>query len=576
MTHALVLAVSSLRGRLRRDHPLMGMDAMLMAFTGVLAGCGLIYEYMLAHYAARVMGAVETVIYTIISLMIVSMGAGSFLSARIRDPYRGFVILELGLATLGSLAVLMSGLLMAGAYILPATVSTTLGLPDHLFRGGMFADLRTVVGWLPYVIACGLGVLIGMEIPLIARIREMQHARHLRNNIGTIYGADYIGAGLGAVLWVGWMLALDPARSAALTALANLTIGLLFLLSFRREVKGFPIFMGLHLIAFAGVALIALKGPSWETMAEDVLYADRVVMSHDTRYQHLVVTRRENGPGGAPVLTFHINGRVQFTSTDEAIYHSMLVTPAMMAAARHDKVLIVGGGDGLALRDVLTWDPESVTLLDLDADLVKFFTYPTADGLNGPFLAMNKASFLDPRVETRFGDAWMSADDLIQEGQRFDVIIVDLPDPSHPDLNKLYSTGFYGKLRQLLTGDGAMVVQSTSPYHARRTFLSIGKTVEASGFQSVQQYHANVPSFGEWGWTIAVPHGAPPRRRIEAFLDSGAPWPSTWATPDVLRGAFAFGRGFRDGLDRIEINRPRSTTLYRYHMEDWATAVPRS
>lgn len=570
MTSLLINRVA----RLRRNHPLLGMDVLLMAFTGVLAGCGLIYEYMLAHYAARVMGAVETVIYTIISLMIVSMGAGSFLSARVRDPYRGFVVLELALATLGSLAVLLSGALTAGAHLLPATLSMSLGLPTDLFKGGVFSDLQTVVSWLPYLLACALGVLIGMEIPLIARLREIQHARHLQNNIGTIYGADYIGAGIGATLWVGWMLALDPARSAALTALANLTIGLLFLLVFRRDVKGFPIFMGLHLIAFVGVALIAIKGPSWQSMAEDVLYADRVIMSHDTRYQHLVVTRRENGPGGQPVLTFHINGRVQFTSIDEKIYHAMLVTPAMMAAARREHILIVGGGDGLALRDVLAWDPKSVTLLDLDADLVKFFTYPMEDGLNKPFLAMNQGAFLDPRVETRFGDAWLSTEDLITAGRRFDVIIVDLPDPNHPDLNKLYSTGFYGKLRHLLTGDGAMVVQSTSPYHARRTFLSIGKTVKASGFQEVQQYHANVPSFGEWGWTIAVPHGAPPRRRIDAFLDSSAPWPETWATSDVLQAAFAFGRGYWDGLDQIEINRPRSTTLYRYHMEDWSMTGP--
>jgi spermidine synthase len=195
----------------------------------------------------------------------------------------------------------------------------------------------------------------------------------------------------------------------------------------------------------------------------------------------------------------------------------------MMASARHDNILIIGGGDGLALRDVLTWNPKLVILLDLDEELVDFFTHPNSANDNKAFIKMNGGAFSDPRVQTIFGDAWLGVDLLIAEGKRFDAIIVDLPDPNHPDLNKLYSTGFYNKLRHVLTGDGALVVQSTSPYHAKRTFLSIGKTIEASGFSQVDQYHANVPSFGEWGWTIAVPLGAAPKISRALFQRAGQP-----------------------------------------------------
>ncbi|MCG8491967.1 MAG: hypothetical protein MI743_10160, partial [Sneathiellales bacterium] len=144
--------------------------------------------------------------------------------------------------------------------------------------------------------------------------------------------------------------------------------------------------------------------------------------------------------------------------------------------------------------------------------------------------------------------------------------IVDLPDPNHPDLNKLYSTGFYSKLTHILSGGGALAVQSTSPYHSKRTFLSIGKTLEASGYSSVEQYHANVPSFGEWGWSIAVPHGKPARRRIQDYQGQ---IPEAWATKNFINASFEFGRDFFATRDKIKINRPRSGIIYSYHQKDW-------
>ena len=543
------------------------IDVPLIIMIGVLAGCGLIYEYLLSHYAARVLGAVETVIFTIISLMIVSMGVGSFLSAKIKDPFNGFVVLELVMALAGTMAVLVSGALMAGTFILPQTVSETLNLPNGWApNGGIFAVLEDIARGTPYFMACLLGILIGMEIPLIARIREVLHNQHIKDNIGTIYGADYIGAGVGAVIWVSWMLSIDPAMAGALTAMVNLCVGFAFIAKFHQRIKHREWMLAVHGMLFVVALTTAYQGPSWQAMAENVMYADRVVYHYDTKYQRLVVTRRERGPGGRPLLTFHINGRVQFASDDEKIYHGMLVFPALIASARHDRVLIVGGGDGLALRDVLSWQPENVTLLDLDRELVEFFKHETATAENKTFITMNKNSLSDPRVETIYGDAWLSVDRLIEQGKRFDAIIVDLPDPSHPDLNKLYSTGFYAKLRNVLAGDGAMVVQSTSPYHAKRTFLSIGRTIAAAGFGKVDQYHANVPSFGEWGWTIAVPHGLSPQARIEAFAGT---MPENWATLAVIKASFVFGRNYFADRDKIMINTPRSSTMYRYHMLDW-------
>jgi len=295
------------------------------------------------------------------------------------------------------------------------------------------------------------------------------------------------------------------------------------------------------------------------------------VIYHDnTAYQHLVITERITDPEKPSILTFFINGRTQFASNDEHIYHSMLTYPALAASARQNKVLIIGGGDGLALRDVLRWNPKKVVLLDLDSDLVKLFKTPkTEQGkvLNQRLIAANQGAFNDKRVQTIFGDAFVSINALIRGDQLFDTVIIDLPDPNHPDLNKLYSTRFYHKVLNLLAGDGAMVVQSTSPYHAKNTFISIGKTIKHAGFKHVQQYHHNVPSFGEWGFSIATKNGLPAKQRLQNLTS----WPvdDGWTTKGLLLAAFEFGKNFYQQADTIKINRLGSMVAYQYHHSDW-------
>ena len=191
------------------------------------------------------------------------------------------------------------------------------------------------------------------------------------------------------------------------------------------------------------------------------------------RYQQITLTERNMG-SSEPVVNFYLNARLQFSSSDEFIYHSYLVTPTMLGSARQERILIIGGGDGLALRDVLKWPVEEVTLIDLDAQLVDLFKYPENhldSALASRIEALTNNSLLDRRVQVVNDDAFLHIDKLLADGQVFDAIIVDLPDPSHPDLNKLYSVNFYARLNQLLSGDGLITVQSTSPYHAKNAFI---------------------------------------------------------------------------------------------------------
>ena len=549
----------------RTRYALLANDFVLIGIMGVLAACGLIYEYLLAHYAGRVLGAVESTIYTMIGLMIVSMGFGAFAAKLIRDPFSAFAILEVLIAIIGVTCVLTIGGLVAITQLLPTIIADTFNLPPDLVpRGGLFSTLVTIARLSPYGFGVLIGFLIGMEIPLVARVREAVHGQHLQHNVGTIYGADYIGAGVGAALWVTIMLSIDVTRAAVLTAGANVAAGLLFLAWYWPSIRHRTLLVTGHGIAVMLAATIYVYGSNWTRSMTGLLYEDEVIFDDSTRYQHMTVTRRALAADRQPVYSFFINGRLQFASHDEHIYQTMLTYPALALAPRRDDVLIIGGGDGLALRDVLVWDVQNVVLVDLDDQIVSFFR----DGEGGVSLAhLNNQAFDDPRVELRFADAFVEVDTLLAEKRVFDVIIIDLPDPSHPDLNRLYSDHFYGRLYHLLSAHGVIVVQSTSPYHAKRAFLSIGKTLAHAGFAHVDQYRQNIPSFGEWGFSIATRQPASARQQIDRWR--ALPRPDRWLTLPVLQAAFEFPGNFYEEAHTVRPNVLGSNLVYQYHHEAW-------
>ncbi|KAF3977552.1 MAG: polyamine aminopropyltransferase [Methylococcales symbiont of Iophon sp. n. MRB-2018] len=547
------------------------LDYLVLTILAIGAGCGLVYEYLLSHYAGRILGAVEVAIYGIISIMMVFMGVGSFLARCIKNPFAGFAWIEVILAFVGCSSVLMISGGFALASLFPQLLAETFSLPPDLIpKGGLVTQIQSLARIFPYIVAALLGTLIGMEIPLIGEIRSQIYADSLKNNAGSIYGIDYLGAGVGAVLWVFLMLSLEVSLAGALTASVNLFIGAVFFLCFKDKIPSATSLLLAHAVVAIWVLQVFTYASDWTASMEDMLYKDKVVYSTNTRYQHLVVTERIVDPAKAKVITFLINGRTQFSSNDEHIYHSMLTYPALAASARHDNILIIGGGDGLAVRDVLRWSPQKVTLLDLDSDLVKLFKTPLEEQgevINQKLIELNQNAFNDPRVQTIFGDAFITIDQLISEQQLFDTIIIDLPDPNHPDLNKLYSARFYHKIYNVLAGDGALVVQSTSPYHAKDTFISIGKTIKYAGYRHVQQYHHNVPSFGEWGFSIATKQGASARQRLQNLTE--LPVEDDWITQNLMLAAFEFGKNFFQQADDIKVNRLGSMVAYQYHRSDW-------
>ena len=503
-----------------------------------------------------------------IGLMIVAMGCGALAARWISSIYRGFAWLELSIGILGGTSILLLSGAVALAYSLPEWLRSIYNLDAAVIvDGGLAAMLLASARVLPFVVGFAIGFLIGMEIPLIARVREHIHQRRLEHNLGAMYGADYIGAGVGAAIWVAICLKIPIIYAAVGTAAVNTLVGFAFLSLYRRRLRpASRLWIGHGLLAGL-LAVLAVFGTEWTTRLGDTLFQDRVVYQLQTPYQNAVITKRHVARGKPDVLSLYLNGRLQFASNDERIYHAYLTSPAMVASYRRERLLVLGGGDGLALRDLLRWNPESVTLIDIDAELVELFSGqdPDAPGwLSRALVELNEDAFSDPRVAVTQADAFIEVERLAAESENFDVVVVDLPDPGHPDLNRLYSDYFYARISQLLSPDGVLAVQSTSPFHAKAAFLSIGKTVSHIGF-TTEQLHANVPSFGEWGWTVGTLRGKPASERIAA-ADAG-PTPDGWLDREQILAAFAFPTDFHRDLDEIRINRLGSHVVYGYHQE---------
>jgi spermidine synthase len=223
--------------------------------------------------------------------------------------------------------------------------------------------------------------------------------------------------------------------------------------------------------------------------AEGLKYGAPIVYKKQSKYQRLVITQQNEG------FRLFLNGNLQFDSRDEYRYHEALIHPALAALKDPRHVLVLGGGDGLAVREILKYPTiESITLVDLDPAMTKIFS------TNPMLVELNEGSLKNPKVKVINDDAFIW---LRQNKRVFDFIAIDFPDPSNYSLGKLYSKSFFLELRKALNPNGLFSIQSTSPYFARESYWCVASTIEEAGFK-ITPYHAYVPSFGEWGYFIGA------------------------------------------------------------------------
>lgn len=509
--------------------PVSGPAVLVAAFA--IGTCGLIYELIAGTLASYVLGDSVFQFSTVIGVYLFAMGVGAWISGFVeRDEVVRFIEIEIAVALIGG----------SSAAVLFLAFS----------RVSFFFVVL-------YGIVLLIGTLVGLEIPLLMRVLKDQY--DLKNLVSRVLTVDYLGALLASLAFPLFIVPkLGLVRGAFAVGCLNALVAIwcthVLKGAFRRPRRVWF----LRVEAYTTLALLILGlifSDKFTKLSEDALYADPIVFSKTTPYQRVVVTQ------GRSSFQLYINGALQLSSADEYRYHEALVHPVMAVSrargrAGARRVLVLGGGDGLAVREILKHPSvAAVTLVDLDPAMTNLAKNLTL------FSKANERSLFDERVTVVNGDAFVWAGEQARAREpAWDAIIVDFPDPNSFSLGKLYSRRFYRLLKGILAQDGALVVQATSPMYARRSFWCVAQTLESAGF-SARGYHVAVPSFGEWGYILAapgpfdIPEHLPPKSL--RYLE-----------PRTMAAMFVFG-GDMARVD-AEANRLNNQVLVQYYQKEWA------
>jgi spermidine synthase len=468
----------------------------LLASAFVVATCGLIYEFLAGTLASYLLGDSVTQFSTVIGSYLFAMGVGSWCSRYVRhDELTVFVRVEILIAAIG-------GSSAAVLFLLFDRVS----------------DFRLPL----YGMVLAIGALVGLEIPLLMRI--LKDRLEFGDLVAKVLTFDYVGA-LAASLLFPLLLVphLGMIRTGFLFGLFNVgvAIALILMLPSRRRLTA-------ELVAGVVVTLALVAGflasERLQRAAEVAAYGEPIIYATSTPYQRIVLTKH------ADDMRLYLNGNLQFSSRDEYRYHEALVHPALSRVAAPRNVLVLGGGDGLAVREILKYPGvASVTLVDLDPEMTTLFTR------SAMLARLNGGAFRSAKVHVVTADAfsWLRAN-----RRRFDAVLVDFPDPTNFSVGKLYTLSFYRELARAIAPGGIAAVQSTSPLVAPNAYWTVSTTLEAAGLATLP-YHVYVPSFGEWGFVLAAhaplnPSGGPLPTGLR-FLSQQSERLAFFFPPDMAR-----------------------------------------
>ncbi|MGC4100237.1 polyamine aminopropyltransferase [Ferruginibacter sp.] len=496
-----------------------GAQWILLIAVFCIATCGLIYELVAGTLASYLLGDSVTQFSTIIGTYLFAMGIGSFFSKYFNnDILKWFIKIEILIGLIGGFS------------------SATLFL---LFP--LVVSFRLVL----YVMVLITGVLVGLEIPLLMRI--LKDKIEFKDLVSKVFSFDYIGALLASLIFP---LILVPhlglIRTSLFFGIINIAVGWYLAHYFTAQIKQAGLIKAIAILALLVEVVAFVFSDNIMSYSESLTYRDNVVYATSSPYQRIVITKNKRE------LRLHLNGNLQFSSADEYRYHEALVHPALSSVTDLKNVLVLGGGDGLAVREILKYPSvEKIQLVDLDAVMTKLFS--TQEIL----VKLNEGSLSNKKVTVKNEDAFLW---LTNCKQKYDAVVVDFPDPSNFSIGKLYSTMFYDLLKKVINPGGVAVIQSTSPYVAPKSFWCINNTIRAAGFFTMP-YHNYVPSFGEWGYIIA---SADSDRHWFVNYPAGL----KFLNPAVMQQMFVFPQDMQYNKP-VPANKLNNQVLVGYFEEEW-------
>ncbi|WP_345243474.1 polyamine aminopropyltransferase [Pontibacillus salipaludis] len=485
--------------------------------SGIVSICGIIFEVLFGALGSYILGDGVKQYTLTISLFLTGMGIGASISERImKDLITAFVRVEFAVALIGG----FSSFLMFGITAFAPEGSEALFL---------------------YTVTFSIGALTGVELPILIR-KANEIGVELNRSTARVLFSDYAGGLIGGLLFAFYLRPqMGMVKSAFIVGVINLSVALLILWLFRKEIS----YLKVHMVSGVLIGLLLIAGVLFgEEMAfsfEQKLYKDPIIHMEDTAYQRIVLTKEQGD------TRLYLNGALQFSSSDEYRYHETLVHPAMAKASSTKNVLLLGGGDGLAVREILKYkEVESVTVVDLDPRMTELAQ------TNFHLLQLNKDALSDERVNILNRDAFKY---LEQTDEMYDVVIVDLPDPNNESLNKLYTWEFYSLIRNHLNSEGAIMVQATSPVFARSVYWTISETIASTGLHT-KNLHIDVPSFGNWGYVLA---SRTPTSMEQLVIKP----PTRYLTQDMLEALTVFGKDEDKDIEGVEL---KPNTLIDPHL----------
>ncbi len=489
----------------------------------IIATCGLIYELLAGTLASYLLGDSVTQFSLVIGIYLSALGVGAWLSSFVQEKLaRCFIEIELAVALVGGTSAPL--LFLAFGYI------------------AWFQPLL-------YGMVCGIGILVGLELPLLMRIlREHVEFSDLVSRVLTF---DYIGALLGALMFpVLFVPYLGLVRTSLVFGILNALVGLwgTYLLRPLLSARGLGGLRGRAILVVGLLIIGIIKAESITSVAEENQLAGSVIYAESSAYQRIVITEDNTG------FQLFLNGHLQFNSADEYRYHEALVHPVMGSCSNPERILVLGGGDGLAVREILKYSTvTSVTLVDLDSSMTSL-----ADHFP-PLLKLTDGALRDSRVTVVNQDAFLWVDE--PHGQ-FDAVVIDFPDPGTYSVGKLYTSYFFTRLQKQMASGAVVAIQCSSPLVSPKSYWCVVNTLEQSGFH-VRPFHAAVPTFGVWGFALATLEELPSRPQLAPNVSQQL----RFLNQRVLDDLFILPRD----INRVEteVNRLNNQVLVRYYDDDW-------
>lgn len=502
---------------------------LLMLTTLIISGCSIIYEVLISSVSSYLVGDSIKQFSITIGLYMSAMGLGSYLSKYIKkNLFDFFVSVEIGVGIFGGLSALT------------------------LFMSYVKIENYNLVMYIQIIL---IGILVGLEIPLLTRIIE-ENNPNLRVTLSTLFSFDYIGGLIGSVAFPLILLPeMGYFATSFLTGCLNILVAFIIVWQYKRYIVKYNFFKMVSILSFIVLLLGAVFSENLAKNVEGNLYRDRVVYSQQTPYQNIVVTKHKDD------LRLFIDGNLQFSTADEYRYHESLVHIPMLAAPNKQRILVLGGGDGLAVREILKYDEvENIVMVDLDPEIVELCRSHEA------IRTVNEGALDSEKLRIVNEDAYKY---LEETDELFDVVIIDLPDPNNESLNKLYSNVFYRLVKNHLAPEAVMSIQSTSPYYAPKAFWCINKTLEAEGL-NVMPYHAQVPTFGDWGFQLASNDKINIEQIKTNFSQNNLV--TRFLNLDTIERLFVFSEDERVDKSSLEINSlltPKLLTYYLDAVKEW-------